>query len=103
MGSIPVPSLQFYNFSSQEWFNISARAYTPDGTVICGSAAYDRLWGTTGLFVAFGGQTSPSMSQFLDCTAYLSMSNLLLFDLSTQSWFYKRPLETSLVSVIRSV
>ncbi|KAF6236380.1 hypothetical protein HO173_005471 [Letharia columbiana] len=86
---IPIPGLQFYNFTSQEWSNNSATAYSPDGTAEFSGTAYVPTWGTAGLLVAFGGQISPNISQFVDGAAYLPMSNISLFDPSTQVWYYQ--------------
>ena len=88
-GFIPIPGLQFYNFTSQEWFNNSARAYAFEGTAEWSGTAYVPSWGTAGLLVAFGGQTSPNISQYVDGAAYLSMSNISLFDPTTQMWYYQ--------------
>lgn len=88
-GLIPIPGLQFYNFTSQEWFNNSATTYTPDGTAEWSGTTYVPTWGNAGLLVAFGGQTSPNISQFVDGTAYLPMSNISLFDPSTQLWYHQ--------------
>lgn len=88
-GIIPIPGLQFYNFTSQEWLNFSATAYTTDGSAEYSGIAYVPTWGTAGLVVMFGGQTSPNISHFVDGAAYLSMSNISLFDPSTQSWYYQ--------------
>ena len=86
---IPVPGLQFYNFTSQEWFNNSATGYTLDGTSEFSGTAYVPTWGTAGLLVAFGGQTSPNISEYVDGAAYLSMSNISIFDLSNQLWYHQ--------------
>lgn len=88
-GYIPVPGLQFYNFTSQEWSNDSATGCTPDGTAIWSGTAYVPTWGPAGLLVAFGGQTSPNISEYVDGAAYLPMSNISLFDPSTQSWYHQ--------------
>ena len=88
-GFIPIPGLQFYNFTSQEWFNFSATPYTSGGTAEYSNTAYVPTWGAADLLVMFGGQTSPDLSQFLDGQAYISMSNISLFDPSTQSWYYQ--------------
>ncbi len=88
-GYIPIPGLQFYNFTSQEWFNYSATGYTSDGTTEWSGTAYVPTWGTAGLLVAFGGHTSPNISQFVDGTAYLFMSNVSIFDPSTQLWYHQ--------------
>ena len=88
-GEIPVPGLQFYNFTSQEWSNNSATAYTPHGTATWSGTVYVPTWGSVGLLVAFGGQTSPNLSRFDDGEAYLSMSNISLFDPSTQLWYHQ--------------
>ena len=87
---IPVPGLQFYNFTSQEWSNNSATAYTPYGTAIYSGTVYVPTWGSAGLLVAFGGRTSPSLSSFVENTAYLAMSNISIFDPSTQSWYHQK-------------
>ena len=86
---IPVPGLQFYNFTSQEWSNNSATAYTPYGTAIWSGTVYIPTWGSAGLLVTFGGQTSTGLSRLVEGTVYLSMSNISLFDPSTQSWYYQ--------------
>ena len=86
---IPVPGLQFYNFTSKEFLNYSATGFTPDGTAVYSGTAYVSIWGTTGLLVAFGGQMSSNLSRFLEGEAYLTMSNISLFDPSTQSWHYQ--------------
>lgn len=89
-GWIPVPGLQFYNFTSKEWFNRSATGYTPYGTAAWSGTVYVPTWGPAGLLVAFGGQTSASLSTFVDGTAYLPMSDIALFDPSTQLWYHQK-------------
>lgn len=86
---LPLPGLQFYNFTSHEWFNNSATGYTLDGTSTWSGTAYVPTWGTAGLLVAFGGQTSPNISQWLDGEAYLSMSNISIFDPLIQIWYHQ--------------
>ena len=88
-GIIPIPGLQFYNFTSKEWSNYSATGYTSDGTAEWSGTAYVPTWGTAGLLVAFGGQTSLNLSQFVDGATYLSLSNISLFDPSTQLWYHQ--------------
>ena len=87
--AIPVPGLQFYNFTSQEWFNNSATGYTPLGTAVFSGTAYVPTWGPAGFLVAFGGQTTANTSDFVDGAAYLSMSNISLFDPSSQLWYHQ--------------
>ena len=89
VGAIPVPGLQFYNFTSQQWFNNSATDYTSLGTAVYAGTAYVPIWGPAGLLVAFGGQTSYNLSDFVDGAAYLSMSNISLFDPSSQLWYHQ--------------
>ena len=88
-GDIPVPGLQFYNFTSQQWFNNSATAYTPDGTAIWSGTVYVPTWGPAGLLVAFGGQKAINTSDYEDGAAYLPMSDISLFDPSTQAWHHQ--------------
>ena len=88
-GTIPIPGLQFYNVTSQEWSNKSATAYAPHGTAIWSGTVYVPIWGPADLLVAFGGQTSPDFSVFSDGAAYLSMSTISLFDPSTGSWYHQ--------------
>ena len=87
---IPIPGLQFYNFTSKEWFNNSATAYTPYGIAAWSGTVYVPTWGPAGLLVAFGGQRSFDLSTFVDGAAYLPMSNISLFDPSTQSWYHQK-------------
>ena len=89
-GTIPVPGLQFYNFTSQQWFNTSATGYTPDGTAIWSGTVYVPIWGPAGLLVAFGGQKSTDTSAVVDGAAYLPMSDISLFDPSTQAWYHQQ-------------
>ena len=88
-GTIPIPGLQFYNFTSQEWSNNSATGYAPHWTAVWSGTVYVPIWGSAGLLVAFGGQTSPNISAFWDGAAYLSMSTISLFDPSTGSWYHQ--------------
>ena len=88
-GAIPIPGLQFFNFTSKEFFNYSATGFTPDGTAEYSGTAWVPTWGTAGLLVAFGGQTSPNLTQATDGEAYLTMSNISLFEPSTQLWHYQ--------------
>ena len=39
--------------------------------------------------MAFGGQTSPNISQYYDGAVYLSLANVSLFDPSTKSWYWQ--------------
>ena len=89
-GTIPIPGLQFYNFTSKEWFNNSATAYTPYGTAAWSGTVYVPTWGPAGLLVAFGGQTSDNLSTFVDGTTYFPMSNISLFNPSTQLWYHQK-------------
>ena len=89
VGWIPVPGLQFYNFTSKEWFNRSATGYTPYGTAAWSGTVYVPTWGPAGLLVAFGGQMMSNLSTFIDGTTYLPMSDIALFDPSTQLWYHQ--------------
>ena len=87
--AIPIPGLQFYNFTSKEWINNSATGNTPLGTAVYSGTAYVPTWGSAGLLLAFGGQTTLNLSTFEDGAAYLSMSNISLFDPSSQLWYHQ--------------
>ena len=89
-GLVPTPGLQFYNYTAKTWYNISAEGYTLDGTSVYAGAIYVPTWGTAGLVAIFGGQTTTNLSGFTDGDRYLSMSNITLFDASSQSWYYQQ-------------
>ena len=86
---LPSPGLQFYNFTSGSWYNNSALEYTPNGASGWTGSTYVPTWGAAGLLMIFGGQATPDLSLFTDGETYLSMSNITLFDRSTQSWHYQ--------------
>lgn len=89
-GLVPSPGLQFYNFTAQSWYNNSGGGYTPDGTSVYAGAIYLPTWGTAGLVAIIGGQTTTNSTTFTDGDDYLSMSNISLFDASSQSWYYQQ-------------
>ena len=86
---IASPGLQFYNFTSGSWYNNSAIGYTSNGASIWAGSMYVPTWGPAGVLVIFGGQAIHYLFHFKDGDAYLSMSNITLFDPLTQSWHYQ--------------
>ena len=86
---VPSPGLQFYNSTAQSWYNNSGEGYTPEGTSVYAGAIYLPTWGTAGLVAIFGGQTTSNRTNFIDGDNYLSMSNISLFDPSSQSWYFQ--------------
>lgn len=86
---IASPGLQFYNFTSGSWYNNSAIGYTSNGASIWAGSMYVPTWGPAGVLLVFGGQAVPDLALFKDGDAYLSMSNITLFDPLTQSWHYQ--------------
>ena len=86
---VPSPGLQFYNFTTQSWYNNSGEGFTPNGTAVYAGTIYLPTWGTAGLVAIFGGQTTTNRTDFVDGANYLSMSNISLFDVSSQSWYYQ--------------
>lgn len=87
---VPSPGLQFYNFTAQSWYNNSGGGYTPEGTSVYAGTIYLPTWGSAGLVAVFGGQTTTNRTDFTDGGNYLSMSNISLFDVSSQSWYYQQ-------------
>lgn len=87
---VPSPGLQFYNFTAQSWYNNSGEGYTPEGTSVYAGTIYLPTWGSAGLVAVFGGQTTTNRTDFTDGGNYLSMSNISLFDVSSQSWYYQQ-------------
>ncbi|CAF9912087.1 MAG: hypothetical protein ALECFALPRED_007866 [Alectoria fallacina] len=86
---VPSPGLQFYNSTARSWYNNSGEGYTPEGTSVYAGAIYLPTWGTAGLVAIFGGQTTSNRTNFIDGDNYLSMSNISLFDPSSQSWYFQ--------------
>lgn len=87
---VPSPGLQFYNYTAQSWYNNSGEGYSPDGTSVYAGTIYLPTWGAAGLVAIFGGQTTTNRTGFTDGDSYLSMSNISLFDVSSQSWYYQQ-------------
>ena len=87
---VPSPGLQFYNFTAKSWYNNSGEGFTPNGTSVYAGAIYLPAWGTAGLVAIFGGQTTTNRTDFVDGDNYLSMSNISLFDVSSESWYYQQ-------------
>lgn len=83
---IPVPGLVMFNMSSNSFSNISADGYSTYGAAYHGIAQYAPNFGSEGLVLFFGGQTSD-----LDGVDISSpkrpMSQIGIFDPSTQSWY----------------
>ena len=84
---VPSPGLQFYNFTAKSWYSNSGEGYNADGTSIYAGAIYLPAWGTAGLVAIFGGQITNNLTTFVDGEHYLSLSNISLFDVSSQSWY----------------
>lgn len=87
--SIPIPGLQFVNFTSGAVTNNSALGFSHDGTSAMGGLVYVPTWGHSGIVVAIGGQTSPFLDNFADGQQYIYMSNISIFDPSSQTWFHQ--------------
>ena len=51
---------------------------------------YVTIWGSAGLVAIFGGQTTTNHTHFTDGEFYLLISNISLFDASSQPWYYQR-------------
>ncbi|OCL12594.1 hypothetical protein AOQ84DRAFT_372941 [Glonium stellatum] len=88
-GYIPVPGLQFSNFTSKAWSNSSALGYSADGTALNGGMVYVPSWGSSGLLVALGGSISPSLTVLPDEGLMGSMINISLYDPSTLTWYHQ--------------
>lgn len=86
---VPSPGLQFYNFTTKSWYNNSGEGYTTNGTSVYAGAIYLPAWGAAGLVAIFGGQTTTNRTDFVDGANYLPMSNISLFDVSSESWYYQ--------------
>ena len=56
--NVPSPGLISYNTTSGLWFNLTTDGFTDSGTSMFGQLQYVPGYGTAGLLLAFGGQTS---------------------------------------------
>lgn len=54
-GASRIPGMVMYNITSQNWYNVSASGYSPDGVAMDGAAQYVPSFGPAGLLFVFGG------------------------------------------------
>ena len=50
-----IPGMVMYNITSQNWYNVSASGYSPDGVAMDGAAQFVPSFGPAGLLFVFGG------------------------------------------------
>ena len=70
--NVPSPGLISYNTTSAWWSNLTTDGFTDSGTSMFGQLQYIPGFGTAGLLIALGGQTS-------DRTTWTPSQNLLSF------------------------
>lgn len=75
---IPAPGMVMHNFTSREWYNVSASGYSNSGVALYGVAHFVPNFGSIGLFFVFEGMISGDV---LPGTDFVSM-----FDPASQQW-----------------
>ncbi|SLM33958.1 Galactose oxidase/kelch, beta-propeller [Lasallia pustulata] len=88
-GNVPVPGLQFFNFTSQKWSNNSASDYYGTGTALFGGMVYVPTWGSAGLVVILGGQTINPQVGLPGGARLVPLSNISIYDPDAQTWYYQ--------------
>ena len=86
---MPVPGLQFFNFTSQKWSNNSALDYYATGIAMDGGMVYVPTWGSAGLVVILGGQTANLLPGMPFDERLVPLSNITIFDPDAQTWYYQ--------------
>ena len=76
-----VPGMIMYNMSSQEWFNVSSKAYSYSQYATSGAAQFVPSFGPNGLLFVFGGLTgTPENKQ------YVQFDKAWMFDPISLQW-----------------
>ena len=102
-GLLAVPSsIQYVNttitglveltFDDQSWQNMSSAGASGNGLNVFGEAAHISQYGDAGIFMVLGGQ-DPSTQSYdyahADDSTFVAMSEIGLFDLGSQKWYYQ--------------
>ena len=85
----PVPGILSYNMTTGAWTNSSATGFSQAGTAFVGALEFVPIFGSNGLLIAMGGETSSS-SGWWDVGQNLnSFANISVYDPSTQTWYWQ--------------
>jgi hypothetical protein len=81
--------MQICNLTENSCTTDSAKGYSTNGTFEFGGLIHIPNWGTHGLVVVIGGQTSPTLDNFIDGQKYQDMRNISIFDPTEQNWYFQ--------------
>lgn len=76
--SVSIPGVIVYNFTSQQWYNISASGYSYSGTATDSAAHFVPSFGPAGLLFVFGGNVADDV--------FPSFDTVSMFDPVSQQW-----------------
>ena len=83
--NVPIPGLISYNTTSGLWSNMTTNGLTDSGTSMFGQLHFVPGFGSAGLLVALGGQTSDK-TQWAPSNDFLSLQSINIFDPVTSIW-----------------
>ena len=83
--NVPSPGLISYNTTSAWWSNLTTDGFTDSGTSMFGQLQYIPGFGTAGLLIALGGQTS-SQTTWTPSQNLLSFQSVNIFDPVSGIW-----------------
>ena len=86
---VPVPGIVSYNMTSGAWLNSSAQGFTNTGTAFSGGFQFVPNFGSKGLLIAMGGETSAADGWFDVGNGLLSFSNISIYDPMTTTWYWQ--------------
>lgn len=79
--AIDTPGMVIYNFTSMEWFNVSATGYSFDGTAQAGAGHFVAGFGEAGLLFILAGKVGSGDSGYLP-----RLDSVFMFDPSSRQW-----------------
>ena len=74
----PIPGMVIYNFTSQNWYNLSALGYSDGGVAAHGAAQFVPSFGPSGLLFVFGGSVAGNILPGTD--------SISIFEPMSQQW-----------------
>lgn len=83
----PIPGLVSYNTTSNQWSNDSATGFSTYGTAEYGQMHYVPGFGSEGILVVVGGETSNQIAWTDTGSNLLSFATINIYDPSNKTWY----------------
>ena len=78
---VDTPGMVIYNFTSMEWFNVSATGYSSDGVAAAGAGHFVPGFAEAGLLFILAGQVGSGSSTYMP-----GLDSVFMFDPLSREW-----------------